>query len=72
MNKLKFPVRNDSFLTGKNIIPPENMFSPMEIMLQQREMDNCLQEIYNFQRELYNFCGNWIITSGNFPFAVEK
>jgi hypothetical protein len=35
-------------------------------------MDNCLREIYNFQQELYNFCGNWIIASGNFPFAVEK
>jgi hypothetical protein len=48
------------------------MFLPMEIMLQPREMDNCLREIYNFQQELDNFCGNWIIASGNFPFAVEK
>jgi hypothetical protein len=48
------------------------MFFPMEIMLQPWELDNCLLEIYNFQRELDNFCGNWIIASGNFPFAVEK
>ena len=48
------------------------MFLPMEILLQPREMDNCLREIYNCQRELYNFCGNWIIAGGNFPFAVEK
>jgi hypothetical protein len=72
MYKAKFPLRNDSFLTGKNIIPTGNMFLPMEIMLQPREMDNCLREIYHFQRELDNFCGNWIIASGNFPFAVEK
>jgi hypothetical protein len=44
----------------------------MEIMLQPQEMDHCLQEIYNFQRELDNFWGNWIIASGNFPFAMEK
>ncbi len=49
-----------------------NMFFPMEIMLQPREMDNCLREIYNFQREFDDFSGNWIIASGNFPIAVEK
>src|SRR5688572_6952290 len=48
------------------------MFFPLEIMLQPREMDNCRREIYNFQRELDNCYGNWIIASGNFPFAVEK
>jgi hypothetical protein len=48
------------------------MFLPMEIMLQPREMDHCLREIYNFHRELDNCYGNWIIASGNFPFAVEK
>jgi hypothetical protein len=37
----------------------------MEIMLQPRVMDNS-------QREIYNFHGNWIIASGNLPFAVEK
>ena len=72
MYKAKFPLRNDSFLTGKNIIPTGNMFLPMEIMLQPLEMDNCLREIYNFQREIDNFYVNWIIASGNFPFAVEK